>query len=66
MDVRRPSPGWNAVGVTDWKELRLGLFDAHPEVTLWPDRVPPLERVGKSILLFYFPYPAEGSAAPAR
>ena len=55
MDVQRPSRGWNAVGVTCWKELRLGLGDKHPEAALWPDRIEPTERVGKSILLYYFP-----------
>jgi hypothetical protein len=55
MDVERPSRGWNAVGVTCWKELRMGLGDEHPEVTPWPDKVEPAERVGKSILLYYFP-----------
>jgi hypothetical protein len=55
MDVQRPSRGWNAVGVTCWKELRLGLGDKHPEAALWPDRVAPTERVGRSILLYYFP-----------
>ena len=54
-DVVEPSHGWSAVGVTCWKELRLGLGDRHPEVMLWPDRFPPRERVGKSILLYYFP-----------
>jgi hypothetical protein len=56
MDVQRPSRGWNAVGVTCWKELRLGLGDKHPEAALWPDRIAPTERVGKSILLYYMPY----------
>jgi hypothetical protein len=55
MDVQRPSRGWNAVGVTCWKELRLGLGDRHPEAALWPDRIAPTERVGKSILLYYVP-----------
>ena len=54
-DVPRPSPGWNAVSVTVWKEFRMWLFDTHPEVTPWPDTIPPQERVGKSILLWYFP-----------
>jgi hypothetical protein len=66
VDVLRPNPGWNAVEATCWKELRLGLGDDHPEVTLWPDRIKPLERIGKSILLYYSPYPAESPAAPAR
>jgi hypothetical protein len=55
MDVQRPSRGWNAVGVTCWKELRLGLGDKHPEAALWPDRIEPTERVGKSMLLYYVP-----------
>jgi hypothetical protein len=50
-----PLHGWNAIGKTYWKEYRLGLFDTHPEVNPWPDRVPEQERVGKSILLYYFP-----------
>jgi hypothetical protein len=66
MDALRPNPGWSAVSVTCWKIVRLGLGEEHPEVTLWPDRIQPLERVGKSILLYYYPYPAEGLAAPAR
>lgn len=41
-----PSVGWNAISVGVWKETRL---------VLWPDRIKPQERVGKSILLWYFP-----------
>ncbi|HWD00154.1 MAG TPA: glycosyltransferase family 39 protein [Candidatus Sulfopaludibacter sp.] len=43
-----PSVGWNAIGVGLWKESRL---------VLWPDAIKPQERVGKSILLWYFPPP---------
>jgi hypothetical protein len=50
-----PGPGWNAVGMTNWKELRLGLNDARMDIKLWPDRFTPVERVGKTILLYYFP-----------
>ena len=46
MNGYRPSPGWNALGVGVWKESRL---------FLWPDEIKPQERVGKSILLWYFP-----------
>jgi hypothetical protein len=56
-----PSPGWNAVSLSLWKVRRLGLLDTHPEVTLWPDRVPPGERVGKGVMLWYFPPRAEPS-----
>ncbi len=51
-----PSPGWNAVGLTEWKVLRMGV---NPPETPWPDRttMKPVERVGKSVLLYYFPPP---------
>ncbi len=38
-----PGPGWNAVSVTQWKEQRMAP---------WVNRMPPPERVGKSILLW--------------
>ena len=50
-----PSAGWNAVSISYWKVRRLGLMDSHPEATLWPDHVPTGQRVGKGILLWYFP-----------
>jgi hypothetical protein len=59
-----PDPGWNAVSVSKWKEERLGLGDSYMDVPLWPDRlmemqgqpnVPGPERIGKGILLWYFP-----------
>ena len=46
MDKFAPVEGWNAIGVTCWKELR---------VIYWPDQIKPQERVGKGILLWYFP-----------
>jgi hypothetical protein len=49
----RPGPGWNAIGVSNWKLLRLGAHGDY-RIRIWPDRVQPLERVGKSILLYYF------------
>ena len=49
----QPGPGWNAVGVSNWKLLRLGA-GGNLNIHIWPDRVRPLERVGKSILLYYF------------
>jgi hypothetical protein len=54
----RPGPGWNAIGVGRWKLLRLGA-GSNPNIRIWPDRFRPLERVGKSILLYYF-QPAPG------
>jgi hypothetical protein len=50
-----PAPGWNAVSLTVLKTARLGLYDEHPEVRLWPDVIKPTERVGKSTLLYYIP-----------
>ncbi|HWD00013.1 MAG TPA: glycosyltransferase family 39 protein [Candidatus Sulfopaludibacter sp.] len=56
-----PTPGWNAVSVTYWKLARLGLMvptrdgkleNHSPDRTLWPDAVPPGERIGKSIILW--------------
>jgi hypothetical protein len=46
MNKVAPVEGWNAIGVTCWKELR---------VITWPDQIKPQERVGKSMLLWYFP-----------
>jgi hypothetical protein len=54
----RPGPGWNAIGVSRWKLLRLGAGSNY-NIRIWPDRVRPVERVGKSILLYYF-QPAPG------
>jgi hypothetical protein len=52
MDVTQPAPGWNAISLTWWKARRLGLGDQYPNVVLWPDRLPPTEKVGKSIYLW--------------
>lgn len=54
-DVPVPSPGWNAVSITQWKSRRLQLLNTHPEVTPWPDLAPPGERIGRGIMLWYFP-----------
>jgi hypothetical protein len=50
-----PAPGWNAVSITVWKTTRMGLYHKYPEVRLWPDLVRRQERIGKSMLLYYFP-----------
>jgi 4-amino-4-deoxy-L-arabinose transferase-like glycosyltransferase len=54
-DVPMPTPGWNAVSLTQWKSRRLRLLNTHPEVTPWPDLAPPGERIGRGIMLWYFP-----------
>ena len=49
-----PAPGWNAVSITLWKVMRMGV---NPPNTPWPDRttLKPVERVGKGMLLYYLP-----------
>ena len=59
MNLAAPSPGWNAADLTYLKERRLGLYNAYPNVRLWPDYIPPTEMVGHSIRLWYFPYPGD-------
>jgi hypothetical protein len=54
-DVPIPSTGWNAVSLTQWKSRRLRLLNTHPEVVAWPNLAPPGERVGRGIMLWYFP-----------
>jgi len=54
-DPMAPDPGWNAVSLSQLKINRLGFGDDHPEIQPWPERVPPGELVGKTILLWYFP-----------
>jgi 4-amino-4-deoxy-L-arabinose transferase-like glycosyltransferase len=59
MDLANPSPGWNAVSLTYLKVGRLGLWYSYLQVQPWPEYIKPTERVGKGILLWYFPYPGE-------
>ena len=55
LDPNGPSHGWNAASLTMLKLWRLGTFRANPPVGLWTDRIPPTERVGKGVLLWYVP-----------
>src|SRR5262249_30525203 len=36
-----PDPGWNAVGISQWKQYRMGLQLQNPKARLWPDYVKP-------------------------
>jgi hypothetical protein len=54
-DVLHPPPGWTAISISDWKIGRLGLFDRYPNVKVWPDVIPPTEKVGRGMLLWYIP-----------
>ncbi len=58
LDGMTPSPGWNAVFVFALKThpewlVRDGSWP--PPNALWPERIKPRERVGKTALLYYFP-----------
>lgn len=55
LDPNGPSHGWNAGSLTMLKLWRLGYFKSDPTRELWTDRIPPTERVGKSVLLWYVP-----------
>jgi len=55
LDVVQPPAGWCAISISYWKNMRLGLGDRYSQYTLWPDIIPPTERVGKGIFLWYFP-----------
>ena len=46
VDPDHPSPGWNAVSISVWKVFG---------VPTWAARLPPQERIGRSILLWHFP-----------
>ena len=55
LDLFQPPVGWCAISVSYWKEFRLGLMDRYSQYTIWPDRYPPTEKIGKGIDLWYFP-----------
>jgi 4-amino-4-deoxy-L-arabinose transferase-like glycosyltransferase len=51
----KPEPGWNAVSLTELKLHRLHGRRRRSKRPLWPEQNEPVERVGHSILLYYFP-----------
>lgn len=55
LNPEGPAPGWNAVSLTMLKVFRMGLNHNYPDFKLWPEHIPPTERVGKGVLLWYFP-----------
>jgi len=72
-DYSNPAPGWNAVSVSFWKLTpctKHRIIDSVPLKIAdqpWPDRVKPVERVGRTILLYYFPpIPSAGRPAPEK
>jgi hypothetical protein len=52
-DFLHPAPGWNAVRLTQLELLAADTRAEHPQLRLWPDVIPPAERIG-GILLFHF------------
>jgi len=57
MQPTRPTQGWNAASLTMMLAGRLGLGNQFPNAKIWTEGVPPTERVGKSIYLWYVPDP---------
>jgi hypothetical protein len=57
MQPTQPSPGWNAASLTVMLSNRLGLGDQFPKAKMWTEGIPPTERVGKTIYLWYIPNP---------
>lgn len=55
LDPQAPAHGWNAASITMLKLFRMGTFKANPPVGIWTDRIPPTERVGKGVWLWYVP-----------
>ena len=62
-----PMAGWNAIGVSTWKERRLPSADPRVQTDpWWADQFEPTEKVGKSIYLWYFPMPGSNEPWPRR
>jgi hypothetical protein len=55
FDPTKPSPGWNAVNLTALKAWRFGLGGEQLDITFWPEKVKPTEKIGKGMWLWYFP-----------
>jgi hypothetical protein len=55
FDPEKPSPGWNAVFLTELKSSRFGHQGGEPELKFWPEYIKPTEKIGKGIWLWYFP-----------
>lgn len=65
-DFIRPAPGWNVMRVTLLQLMLANKAASHPELTYWPELIPPTQRVGAGLLLWYFPpdrVPATGAGS---
>ena len=54
IDLIHQRPGYFLGGATYWKVAHFGLLNGPP---IWPDSVPPNERIGKGMFLWYKPQP---------
>lgn len=66
-DPWQPAPGWNAMSVTVLHLMVAETRNKRPDLHLWAEGIKPTEKVGKGMLLWYFP-PGRGTAespAPA-
>lgn len=55
LEPRAPSHGWNAASITTLELWRMGTRGTNPPVEIWTDHLPPTERVGKGVWLWYVP-----------
>lgn len=55
IDLFHPRAGWTAVSISSLKITRLGLPAVYAQYRVWPEVLPPTERIGKGILLWYIP-----------
>ncbi len=54
----QPDPGWSAASITRITLFPMGQTRDTITTQPWTDRIPPTERIGKGILLWYTPSPA--------
>ncbi len=54
LDPDAPKPGWNVVDVS-LLTLGSGMFHESPRGSPWAARIPPTERVGKTLLVWHIP-----------
>jgi len=61
FDFHHPAPGYYAAGATFWKSYRFGLSREN-DVDIFPDQIPPTERIGKGMFLWVIPTGKQASA----
>lgn len=62
-DLAQPVPGWNAMRLTVLEGLLATNHESEARAGFWAARIPPTERIGKGIWLWYFP---PGGALPGQ